>query len=170
MTRGQRRIIVILAIADLAVILGLVALMTHLAHSTATPLSTTGRTPATALNTPPNPADKACRWQAAQQMARAGLSGGVTLRADTLHLEITTALAPGQTTDDAAQLIWTAFDVALALGEECAFTQIEVTIRIQDSTMSLHASVAAADLVAYGAGALTEDEFVARVTYTVDGR
>lgn len=167
MTRRQRRIIVTLAVADLAFILGLVALMTHLARGTALSL------PTLALRTMPptsgSPASAACQWQAAQQMAQAGLSGSVTLSTDTLHFETTAALAPGQTTDDAAQLIWAAFDVALALPDECGFTQIEVTIRIRDTATTLHASVGTGDLRAYGTGNLTEEEFIGRVTYTIDG-
>lgn len=156
----------------MAVILGLVALMTHLARSTALflPMSSPHVETLTTGGLA-GPARATCQWQAAQQMVQVGLGGSVTLSAgDTLHFEIAAALAPGQTTDDAAQLVWTAFDVALALPDECAFTQVEVTIRVQDSATMLHASVAAADLAAYGTGALTEDEFIARVTYTVDSR
>jgi len=66
-------------------------------------------------------------------LAQAGLGGTVALIPDgSLRFEIASILAPGQTADEAAQSVWTAFDVALALQEqksECAtFTQIEVTI------------------------------------------
>lgn len=162
MTREQRRIIAILAVADLAVIVGVVVLMTHLARTTVLPLPTP-----TFSDGLPGLVSAACQWQAAQEMAQAGLSGSVTLSPDTLNFEITTLLAPGQTTDDAAQLIWTAFDVALALGEECPFSRVKVTIHIRDSDTTLHATVAAADLAAYDAGTLTEDEFITRVTYTI---
>ena len=171
MTRRQRRIIVILAIADLAVILG-IALLIYLAHGITTALPTPY--PHTESPTSGGPADSAgttCQWQAAQQMVQAGLSGSVTLiPGGALHFEIATTLAPGQTPDDAAQLVWIAFDVALALKEACDFTRVEVTVRIQDSPTTLHVAVAAADLTAYGTGALTEDEFITRVTYTVDHR
>jgi hypothetical protein len=169
MTPKQKRIVAALAIADLVIISGLAALMMHLARVTTLSLPAPGLIAATTPGSLPHPADETCQWQAAQQMVQAGLSGSVTLNpGGTLHFQIA-ALAPDQTTDDAAQLVWTAFDVALALGGDCAFTQVEVTIRIQDSATTLHASVAAADLAAYGAGTLTGDEFIDRVTYTVGG-
>jgi len=78
--------------------------------------------------------------------------------------------APGQTADEAAQLVWTAFDVALALDEdECdLFTEVEVTILAQGIQTDTHisASVSAADLAALSAGELSENEFIERVTYT----
>ncbi len=171
MTPKQKRIVAALAIADLVIISGLAALMMYMARVTTPPLPTPGLIAATMPGSLPHPADETCQWQAAQQMVHAGLNGSVTLNPDgTLHFEIAATLAPDQTTDEAAQLFWTAFDVALALGEDCAFTQVEVTIRIQDSATVLHASVAAADLAAYGAGTLTGDEFIGRVTYTVGSR
>ncbi len=87
-----------------------------------------------------------------------------------LRFEIAYSLAPGQTADEAAQLVWAALDVALALDEgECgSFTQVEVTIlaRGVQADTQVNASVSAADLVAFGAGELSEDEFVERVVYT----
>lgn len=170
MTPKQKRIVATLAVADLVIILGMAALMMHLARVTALPPPTPGFTTAIAPNTPSRSASEMCQWQAVQQMVQAGLSGSATLSADTLRFEVITALAPDQTPDDAAQLVWTAFDIALALEEACAFTQVEVIIRIQDSDTTLHAGVTVADLVAYSTGALTEDDFIARVTYTIDGR
>jgi hypothetical protein len=64
-----------------------------------------------------------------------------------------------------------AFDVALALVEEDCdlFTQIEVVVLAQGSQTITHISarVSTADLVAFNAGELTEDEFTQRVTYQV---
>jgi hypothetical protein len=172
MTSKQKGIVAILAIANLVVIAGLIALLAHLARSTALPLPTP--VPRTGNSTPGGPASltgETCQWQAAQRMAQAGLGGAVTLApGGALRFEIASALAPGQTADDAAQLIWTAFDAALALGDECPFTQVEVTIHIQDAATTLHASIGAANLAAYSAGVLSEDEFIDRVTYTIDNR
>lgn len=168
MTPKQKSVIAALAVANLVVILGMTALMIHLARMTTLPLPTPVLTAATTPGRPAHPADETCQWQAAQQMAQAGLSGSVTLTPDAvLRFEIATTLAPGHTADDAAQLVWMAFDVALALEDVCAFTRVEVTIRVQDTATTLHASVSATDLAAYGSGALSEAEFIDRVAYTM---
>ncbi len=94
--------------------------------------------------------------------------------------------------DEAAQLVWTAFDVALALdelagsgGQEAgskdedtngSFIQVEVTILAQSvqtdvfAPWQISASVSAADLAAFGAGELGEDECIERVVYTIGKR
>jgi len=114
-----------------------------------------------------------CQWQAAQHLAQAGLGGTVTSSPDgVLLFEITHTLAPGQTANDAAQLVWTALDVVLALdraGECGSFTQVEITILAQGDQVATRVSarVSAADLAAFGAGELSEDEFIERVTYMV---
>ena len=163
MTLGQKRIIAILAIADVAVILALIVLVTR-PPGTRHPPST----PTHALSSPP----RTCQWRATQLLARAGLGGTVALTSDgSLHFEVTYPLAPGQTVDEAAQATWTAFDVALALREqetECAtFTQVKVTILVQadQSYTQIRASVSAADLAAFSAGELSEEQFLERVTY-----
>lgn len=107
-------------------------------------------------------------------LAQAGLGGTVVLTSDgLLRFEIVYSLPPGETADEAAQLVWIAFDVALALQErvdEChSFTQVEATILAQSSQTNtqISASVSAADLVAFGAGELSEDEFIERVAYSI---
>ncbi len=104
-------------------------------------------------------------------LAQAGLAGTAALVSDgSLCFEITHSLPPGAEADSAAQSIWAVFDVALALQErDCAFTQIEVTVlaRGAQSDVRVEASVGAADLAAFGAGELSEDELIERVTYTV---
>jgi hypothetical protein len=110
------------------------------------------------------------------------MGGTVTLiPGGPLRFEITHPLAPGQTApenvnediNNAAQSVWTAFDVALALQEqqdECAtFTQIEITTlaRNDQTNMQISASVSAADLAAFSAGELGEEAFIERVTYDV---
>ena len=73
--------------------------------------------------------------------------------------------------DEAAQTIWTAFDVALALREyRCvAYSQVRVAILAHGDQVDIqiNAAVSTADLVAYGAGALSEDEFIDTVIYSV---
>ena len=105
-------------------------------------------------------------------MARAGLDGAVTLTADgTLRFDITYPLAPGQVVDEAAQSIWLTFDIALTLVEEGCdfFTQVEVIVLAQGNSTGTHISarVSTADLIAFGAGELSDDEFIERVIYQV---
>jgi hypothetical protein len=87
--------------------------------------------------------------------------------------------------EEAAQLVWTVFDVALALDElagsggqeagsknedtNASFTQVEVTILAQgiQTDTQVSATVSAADLAVFGAGELSEDEFIERVVYTI---
>jgi hypothetical protein len=164
MTPRQRHIIAILAVADIVVILALLVLMSRPPGAGSSP------SPASHTQTTPR---QACQWRATQLLARTGLGGTVTLTPDgPLRFEIAYPLAPGQTADEAAQSVWTAFDVALALQEqegECAiFTQVEVTILAQDNRADtqISASVSQADLLAFGTSELSEDQFIERVTYS----
>ncbi len=162
MTQKQRRIIAALAVANTIVILALVVLVMR-------PSGTSPSLPPH-FHTPTLP-QGTCQWKATQLLAQAGLGGTVALTpGGPLRFEIAYSLAPGQTADEAAQLVWAALDVALALDEgECgSFTQVEVTIlaRGVQADTQVNASVSAADLVAFGAGELSEDEFVERVVYT----
>jgi hypothetical protein len=164
MTPRQRHIIAILAVADIVAILALMALVTHPAG--------TGPSSLPASHTPTSP-QQSCQWRATQLLARTGLGGTVTLTPDgPLRFEIAYPLAPGQTADEAAQSVWIAFDVALALQEqegECAiFTQVEVTILAQDNRADtqISASVSVVDLMAFDVGELSEDQFIERVTYS----
>jgi hypothetical protein len=163
MTPRQKRIIAILAVADIVVILALMVLVTHPAGTDPSSLS--------ASHTPTTP-QQTCQWQATQLLARAGLGGTVTMAPDgPLRFEIAHPLAPGQTADEAAQSAWTAFDVALALWEQqeaCAiFTRVEVTILAHDTQTEtqINVSVSQADLLAFDAGELSEDQFIERVSY-----
>jgi len=128
----------------------------------------TGRTPQpTAL-----PSHRACQWKGAQLLAQAGLGGTIALDAGgSLRFEITYPAASGQR--EAAQTVWIAFDIARALQEQpiCdVFTQVEVSILApsSDADLQISASVKAADLAAFDAGQLSEDEFIELVAYTTD--
>ncbi len=156
MTRKQKYIIAILAIVNVAVILALIAIMTR-------PAPTRPHIPLIIL-----PQDD-CQWSATQLLAQAGLGGTVTLTTDaSLNLKIIYPLAPGQEADDAAQEIWTAFDIALALYEQgCStFTQVQVTILAHNT--QINASVNTSDLIAYSSNELSQEEFIDRVIYTLD--
>jgi hypothetical protein len=127
-------------------------------------------------------------WQATQLLAQAGLGGTVTLNSEgTLYVEIASPYVPGQTADEVAQLAWVVFDVALALSTSSgqaldtgdgrdSFNQVAVSITSpadrggSPAPWRIHASVSMVDLQAFSTGELSEDEFVERVTYTVDTR
>jgi hypothetical protein len=165
MNPRQKRIVGILAVADIVAILALLALATHPAGMS--------RSSSPASPTPTTP-QQSCQWRATQLLARTGLGGTVTLPpGGPLHFEIAHPLAPGQTADEAAQSVWIAFDIALALAlqepeDECAnFTQVEVVILAQGNRADtqISASVSVADLVAFDAGELSEDQFIERVSY-----
>jgi len=208
MTSRQKRIVAILAMANIVVMLALIGLVTR--------GSGTGPSPRPSYQTP-TPLQEACQRQAVQLLADAGLGGTVTLAPQgtdsvpstpewSLRFHIAYPLAPGEMVNadtgdapadverasvdvdhasvdvehssadverssEAAQSVWTAFDVALALQEQdaqCAiFSQVDVTVLVQDSQTGtrISASARTADLVAFHAGELSEDDFIDRVTY-----
>jgi len=165
MTQRQKHIIVILAIADIIVILALVGLVTQATNTRTSPdahLSTLIQSPQT------------CQWQATQLLAHTGIGGTVALTPEgPLRFHLDYPLAPDQTAEYAAQSVWTAFDVALALQEkaECAFfTNVEVIILAHNDrhAAQISATVSAADLAAFGDGELSEEEFLERVTYATN--
>jgi len=184
MTPRQKRIVAVLAIANIVVMLALRVAQTY--HFGSSPAALPKPTPALSQQT--------CQWQATQRLAQGGLSGTVALTPQrigketdnhrrALRFAIMYSLAPGQTVDEAAQSVWTAFDIALALlEEECAiFSRVEVVIIAHDGMAeagrleslphtTINASVSTADLVAFNSGTLSEDEFIERVTYTAGNR
>jgi hypothetical protein len=173
MTPRQRLIVGVLVVANAAVILAIVALVTRPGVS---PVPSFANTPSPASSPSSSPAPVLpptdCRWRATQLLAQAGLGGTVVITSDgSLEFDIPYTLEPDQMVDEAAQTIWTAFDVALALREyRCvAYSQVRVTILAHGDQVDIqiNAAVSTADLVAYGAGALSEDEFIDTVIYSV---
>jgi hypothetical protein len=213
MTPRQKDIISALALANVIVIVAWIVLVTRPSYPD--PMSRI-RIRVSPVPTPTLAYWK-CQWQATQLLAQAGLGGTVTPVPDgLLHFEISSPIAPLdsdpadrnpadqnlEAVDEAAQAVWTVFDVALALQERMdrnpadenpedvcpPFTRIQVTIlaarpgaqatadaagplirrdQLIPSVMRISASVSAADLAAFGAGELSEDEFIDRVTYTI---
>ena len=191
MTSKQRRIIAALAVANTVVIVALVMLVTRPSstHLSPSPTLTLPHSHTPTLLHTPTPQQETCQWRATQLLAQAGLGGTVALASGgPLRFEITYPLAPGQVPEEAAQVVWTVFDVALALddlagsgGQEAgskdedtngSFTQVKVTILAQgiQTDTQVSATVSAADLAAFGAGELSEDEFIERVAYTIGKR
>lgn len=193
----QKRIIAMLVAANVILIVGLAVWVSRALSNRPAPLPTATLQPGTPVGTEstdapfasssPTPTGSvstripslpttsslgACQWKAVQLLARAGLDGAVTITSDgTLRFDVVYPLAPGQMADEAAQSIWSAFDIALALvEEECDFfTQVEVIVLAQGNSTGtrISARVSAADLIAFGAGELSEDEFAERVIYRV---
>jgi hypothetical protein len=188
MTFKQKRIIAILAIANVVVILTLVGLMAH-PTGTSTSSSLSSPTPIPPQSTCPALPHHTAIQQATHLLAQAGVGGMVTLAPNgSLSFDIVapdgigraaTTSETASAVDDAAQSVWTAFDIALALndlGQETeggvcpAFIQVEVTILVRgDQTdTQIRAHVSLSDLMAYDAGELSEDAFIERVTYDVN--
>jgi hypothetical protein len=183
MSQSQKRLVIALAVATVVVIVALAWYVTSSLEALSAPHESPVRrteAPAGARSpqltddasaTVPSP-QNACHWQAAQLMAEAGLGGTVALTpGGVLRLDVIHTLAPGEPVDAAAQRVWIAFDVALALTEGgCGdFSQVDVSILVQGSegNARIDASVSAADLIAYGIGGLSEDELIHRVVYQV---
>lgn len=181
MSESQKRLVIVLAISAIVVIVALAWYVTSSLNALPTALPTTvhqtevpTRSPQLTAQVPtidPSPLD-ACQWQAAQLMAEAGLGGTVALvPGGALRFDILHTPPPGEPVDVAAQQVWLAFDIALALAEgECGdFTQVDVSVLAHGSQgdTRIDASVSAADLIAYGAGGLSEDELIHRVDYQV---
>jgi hypothetical protein len=192
MTTKRKLIVAALATANCIVILVMVILITRSLdatppslhtptltgdptepdQTTSTPSSSaklTGEAPRPQTLTPVASSLETCQWKAAQLLAQTGLRGAVTLTPDgLLRFDITYLPA---TAGEAAQLVWTAFDVALALIEsECSpFTRVQVTVQGDQPDLRISASVSAADLAAFGAGELSENEFIECVIYITSG-
>jgi hypothetical protein len=164
MTPKQKRIVFVLAGANVVILLALALLATRQLGAGDAPRSNPHTVTAE---------QQACQWEATRLLAGAGLAGTAMLASDgSLSFEITYALPPGANPEDAAQTVWTALDVALAVQDqetECAtFDQVNIIILVRGSQgdTRIEASVSAADLAAFGRGELDEDEFVDRVTYS----
>lgn len=106
-------------------------------------------------------------------MAQTGLMGSVTFTPGaTLQFHITHPLRADQRPDTAAQAVWDAFDIALALQQQARctdFTQIEVIIQARTPLTDtlIRALVPSVDLRAYASGTMSETTFIERVTYQV---
>ncbi len=167
MTARQKRIVGSLALANVVVIVALVVAMTRPVPDVPAPASAPSRTVF----------EETCRWYAARALAEAGGGGAVFLTSQgTLTFEVSHRLASGDPVDAAAQQVWVAFDAARALRgiDQCEdVSRIAVTIwalppsASEQSAEHIHAAVGRADLEAFGAGELSEEELIDRVHYTV---
>ena len=116
---------------------------------------------------------QACQRRAVDLLSRAGLGGTIALLSDeTLRLDLVYPIPQDQDIEEAAQQVWTAFDIAQALSQDqCdSFSGITVLIQTQgpQSSVQIRASVDSADLGAYYGGEITESVLIDRVQYQVD--
>jgi hypothetical protein len=103
-------------------------------------------------------------------LSQAGLAGTVSIASDqTLRFDIVYEIPRDQDAEEAAQQVWTSFDIVRALSQDqCKdFSQVVVVIQGQGAQTSIHirASVDATDLEAFHGGQLSESEFIDRVQY-----
>ncbi len=168
MTLRQKRIIAALAIANGAVILAMILFVVRSPKAT-------GSANTSPASTSSSLALDECEWRAAQLLAQADLGGTVELTSDgMLRFKLFYKLAPAQAPDVAAQQVWAAFDIALALeSENCAFSQVEVSVMalrpheegLGQRGLYVEALVSAADLTAFGTGELSEGALIDQVVY-----
>lgn len=163
MTPARKRIVFALVVANVVVILALIGLVTR----SGTIFSSSLSVPAPSSTTL---SPRECRWEATRLLTQAGLAGTVMLvPGEHLRFEIAYPLTPGQTADEAAQQVWSVFDIALALSERrCdAFSEVQVTILAESGREKtrISASVSMEDLQAFDAGELDEEAFLDHVLY-----
>jgi hypothetical protein len=87
-------------------------------------------------------------------------------------LDIVYPIPGDQNAEEAAQQVWTAFDIAQALSQDqCdGFSRVTVVIQAHGarSSIQIRAGVEARDLNAFHDGELSESEFIDRVQYEAD--
>ena len=168
MTRHQRRIVILLAVAN-ALFLGalLVALASHTGNSSPLGLPT----PVPTYQEPARLAP-ACRRQASQMLYAGAATGVAALRDQTLRFDLVHRVTQDRPAQYAPQHAWTAFDVALALGDAgCqGFQRTEIVIETQDGGehYRIYVSAEIADLRAHHSGELSERALLDHVQYRVE--
>ena len=190
MTGNQKRTVAIRVMAGMIVVLVLTVLVSRPFESGISLLTTpTDGSEPTLVGQPTDlttsPLQEDCQWKAAEMMAQAELGGTVTVddASNLLGFEIVHTRSPGETADEAAQLVWAVFDVVLALQEQaCTFASVDVAIlsvrsdpsdfpgtngddQGDEPSLQINASVSVADLLAFDAGDLSEEEFIQRVAF-----
>lgn len=168
MTPRQKRIIGALVIANVALLVTLLIFVPRFSGSRS-PLSRPSPVPTYDAQTRLSPA---CRQRAVQALSQAGLGGRASLAGQTIRFDLVHRITEDGSTEDVAQQVWTALDVARALADdECdAFSRIEIVIEGQGTPRPIwiHAAVDAADLKAFHGGELSESAFIDRVQYRIE--
>lgn len=168
MTRRQRYIVGLLAIANAALLVTLLVFATRFSASTSSLLGLPSPVPTYGVQTHLAPP---CQRRAVEMLLQAGLGGTTTLAGRVLRCDLVYRAATDGHAEDVAQQVWTAFDVAMALVEDqCEpFSRVEIVIEAQGAPPStqIYAAVDLADLEAFYDGELGEDAFIDRVDYRV---
>ncbi len=105
-------------------------------------------------------------------LSQVGLSGTANLVDHTIQFDLVYPVIQDAHTEDVAQQVWKAFDVALALahGECDTFSRIDIVIETQGtpSPTRVYAAVDVSDLEAYHSGNLDQPAFIDRVHYRIE--
>ena len=166
MTPRQRRIIGALVIVNGVIILALILFAARFSGSSSSPLLPTP--------VPTYPSGsliaKECEQRALKSILDAGFGGTVAIApGGSLRLNLIDTMAPGDSVDDLAQRVWTAFDVAIDLMDDRCDVASRVEVRLEPQSRGpltrIYASVDATDLRAFYDGELSESEFIDRVQY-----
>jgi hypothetical protein len=179
MTRKQKLIVVGLAVANALLILTVAAFFLRRPTGRGAepgPVDPTRRSP-TATAPTPTPLAEAeaddCTWLATRMLAAQHLAGVVRRPAeDTLRFELQIHPPADQAPAQSAQKVWEVFDAALLIEEQgtCSaveFIEVSIRSRATDPPFRIDAHARLTDLVAFDAQAITEDELIDRVTYTI---
>lgn len=168
MTPKQRRVVGALAIANLVFLVTMFVFVTRFRRSPSLP-ATPSRLPAETTKTHFSPA---CQRRAVRLLSEAGLAGTVNLADETMVLDLVYGIGGNDGAEEAAQQVWTAFDVALAMNDDpCSgFSHVEVVIEARGAPTATvtYATVDTADLEAFDDGELTEHAFIERVGYRLE--
>jgi hypothetical protein len=170
MTPRQKRIIRVLAIANGAVILALVVFAARFSPITSPTPWGSPLPPYPSPGPSEAPSWQACEQRAVQLLSQAGLGGTAASTSNkTLRLDLVYPVPQDQEAEEAAQQVWTAFDIAQALNQDQCDNFSHVTVVIQTrgapSSIQIRASVDTTDLEAFHNGELSESEFIDRVHY-----
>ncbi len=165
MTPRQRRILVVLAAANVVLVL---AGILYVARPSGSVLLDGSPSPAPTLDGRLG-LSSVCEERATELLSRAGFGGTVAMADGTLQLDLVYRVPRDGPAGDAAQQAWRVFDIALALAARgCGtFSDLEMVIRPQGDLRQDQAYVAVSldDLLAFRAGELTEGTLLDRVVY-----
>jgi hypothetical protein len=177
-TARQKLIIGVLVFANGAVILALVVFVARFSPAISSTPSPSPVPPYPSAGPSGPLSSQLCQRGAVQLLSQAGLGGTATfIPGKTLRLDLVYPIPQDQHAEEAAQQVWTAFDIARALSQDQCdnFSHVVVVIQAEgtQSSIQIRAGVDTTDLEAFHSGELTEAQFIDRVQYEadpVDGR
>ena len=168
MTPRQKRILGGLVIANVACLMLLVVYVTRFSGSVSPP----GLPSPVPTHRPKTHLSPACQRRAIQMLSQAGLGGTVALNERTVRFDLVYHVMDEAHSDELAQHVWTAFDIALTLIEAGCdpFSRVEIVIEAQGAPnpAQVYAAVDVSDLTAFDGGALSERAFIDQVHYRTE--